>query len=85
MKVEYKLEKLILGEWEFFTSPVENLESILKCIDKGKHRLVKSIVDIINIEYETIDGKWWMFFEDKPYRELTDKESASVIWGREGQ
>ena len=30
---------------------------------------------------ETIDGKWWYFLDDKPLRELTDEESAAVIWG----
>ncbi len=33
------------------------------------------------IDYETIDGKWWLFIDGKAIRELTDAEAAWVIWG----
>lgn len=34
-------------------------------------------------QYETIDGKWWLFGENgKPIRPLRDDEAAEVIWGR---
>ncbi len=32
-------------------------------------------------EYETIDGKWWLFEDGKPIRPLTDDEARKVIWG----
>ncbi|MCJ7829340.1 MAG: hypothetical protein MUP81_06340 [Dehalococcoidia bacterium] len=32
-------------------------------------------------KYETIDGKWWLFEDDKPVRLLSDTEAADVIWG----
>lgn len=32
--------------------------------------------------YATIDGKWWMFVDKLPYRELTDAEAANFIWGK---
>ncbi len=35
-----------------------------------------------SIEYETIDGKWWLFATGKPVRPLSDKEAVDVIWGK---
>jgi len=32
-------------------------------------------------EFETIDGKWWLFENGKPIRPLTDDETRKVIWG----
>jgi len=34
-------------------------------------------------EYDTIDGKWWLFEDGRKVRLLSDKESAMVIWGKE--
>lgn len=34
------------------------------------------------ISYETIDGRWWMFFAGAPLRPMTDREVARIIWGR---
>lgn len=34
-----------------------------------------------SVEYETIDGKWWLFVDGKPIRMLTDQEAVKVIWG----
>ncbi len=33
-------------------------------------------------EFNTIDGKWWLFDGEKKIRPLTDMEAAQVIWGR---
>ena len=32
-------------------------------------------------QFETIDGKWWLFNDGKKVRPLTDNEAAQVIWG----
>lgn len=37
----------------------------------------------MRFEYETIDGKWWLFGDGKPIRPLTDEEAVDVIWGIE--
>jgi len=31
------------------------------------------------VEYDTIDGKWWMFVEGAAVKPLTDDEAAEVI------
>ncbi len=36
------------------------------------------------VEFETIDGKWWLFIDREAIRPLTDNEAASVIWGKGG-
>jgi hypothetical protein len=36
-----------------------------------------------NIEYETIDGKWWKFVNGQPCCQLTDREAVKIIWDTE--
>lgn len=37
-------------------------------------------VTVEECEYETIDGKWWLFINGIASRPLTDDEAVSVIW-----
>lgn len=35
----------------------------------------------MKVEFETIDGRWWLFENGEKVKPLTDQEAVRVIWG----
>jgi hypothetical protein len=54
----------------------EFLEAPDKWLENGRG----IVSGLMEVTYDTIDGKWWMFMEGAAIRPLTDEEAAKVIW-----